>query len=36
MESQVTIRKRVTQNTIETSYINNPYKFVNDIPDLNG
>jgi len=26
----------VTQNTIETIYINNPYKFVNDIPDLNG
>jgi len=26
-------KKRVTQNIIETIYINNPYKFVNDIHD---
>jgi len=36
MSSQVTIRKRVTQNIIESIYINNPYKIVNNIPDLNG
>jgi len=36
MQSQVTIRKRVTQNIIEIIYINNPCKIVNDIHDLNG
>jgi len=36
MQSQVTIRNRVTQNIIEIIYINNPYKFEKDIHDSNG
>ena len=36
MQLQVTTRKRVTKNIIEIIYINNPYKIVNYIHDLNG
>jgi len=36
MQLQVTTRKRVTKNIIEIIYINNPYKSVNYIHDLNG
>jgi len=33
---QVTLRKRVTHNSIEIIWTNIPYENIDNIPDLNG